>query len=98
MRIVSDGTVPGTQVFDDHGERMSGVRSVSWNLQVGDAKASAVIEVMGVDVELDADAPEHLVVGRRGGKPERREASDRRGGRWQRWNGRRNGRLTCSRA
>jgi hypothetical protein len=59
IKIVSDGTNLGTHVIDTAtGEELKGVRAVSWSCDAGTRLASATLEVVGLDVEVESELPE----------------------------------------
>lgn len=53
LRIVSDGTVHGTNVFTDEGDRLERVTRVAWEIDArdGDRYAKAHIEVHGIEID-----------------------------------------------
>ena len=53
IKVVSDGTINGTTVFDAAtGEPVSGVKSVTWHLDVDSITADVVIEMVGVPINV----------------------------------------------
>lgn len=55
IRIVSDGTGPGTKVFDASGHQLEGVSSVRWEIRAGDDRAVATITFDDISVILDGE-------------------------------------------
>ena len=56
IRIESDGTPAGTNVYDENGRPLSNVLEIRWQCRVGDPMAKAVLTVMKMPVDLTADA------------------------------------------
>ncbi|MCH8342475.1 MAG: hypothetical protein IH983_00625 [Planctomycetes bacterium] len=54
MKIISDGTIHGTQVFGDDGEAIGNVVSVRWEVSVG-KPPRAVIEVILPEIDLTVE-------------------------------------------
>ena len=52
MKIVSDGTIHGTKVYDDDGKELSNITSVQWSISIDD-EPRAVIEVLLPDLGVD---------------------------------------------
>lgn len=52
LRIVSDGTAPGTRVEDEDGRTLHGVQSVEWKVEVGEGMATATLVVHRVPVDV----------------------------------------------
>lgn len=56
LRIVSDGTSPGTHVIDTAtGARLKGVQRVEWELEVH-GRATAVVTVLNVELDSEIDS------------------------------------------
>ncbi len=58
LKLTSDGTATGTILVNEKtGEKIGGVRSITWQCSVDDPVAKALIEVdlMGVDITLSTD-------------------------------------------
>lgn len=54
LKIISDGTVPGTRVVDEETDReVEGVIAVSWSGEVATGEVKARITVKHMPVELD---------------------------------------------
>lgn len=52
VKIISDGTALGTVVVADNGEKVDGIRSVKWHVDVETQLATAVLEFTGVHVDV----------------------------------------------
>ena len=55
MKIVSDGTALGTQVFDADGNQIGLVQKVTWEVSVDQPYAKMIVEVFGVPSNLVAE-------------------------------------------
>ena len=60
IRIVSDGTIPGTHVYDRDGKEIQGITSVSWKMDVDSKTSVAILEIPFATVDIVADSVEEL--------------------------------------
>jgi hypothetical protein len=58
IKIVSDGTGPGTHVLDENNMMIEHVVSVNWCIEHPGALATARLVIAGVSVVLDGDTDE----------------------------------------
>ncbi len=56
IRIVSDGTLPGTSVQTMDGQEIGFVRSIKWEMSVDDMVATVTVEFVKIPVELVGEA------------------------------------------
>jgi len=84
IRIESDGTATGTKVVNaETGQAISGVRSIHWDLEVGELPAYATLDQSGpshlprfiIEVRLQGYAPE---TGEAGSKRDAEKAAAQR--------------------
>ena len=52
LRIISDGTPQGTEVFYSNGKPIHGVQVISWHLDAHEPMAVVTMKVIGVEVGL----------------------------------------------
>ena len=52
LRIISDGTPQGTEVFCSNGEPIRGVHVISWHLDAHEPMAVVTMKVIGVEVDM----------------------------------------------
>ena len=55
VRIVSDGTVGGTHVYDCDGKEIEGITSISWEIDVLSTFGVAKIEIPLASVDIIGD-------------------------------------------
>lgn len=56
IKIVSDGTLPGSRVTDENGNEIENVRSVVWSISAERGVSVAAIHFDKVEVELESEA------------------------------------------
>ncbi len=56
IRIVSDGTREGTQIFSGDGSRIKNIQSVKFEADLKSCKATVYLKVKGVVVDLIVDS------------------------------------------
>lgn len=54
VRIISDGTPVGTQVFDEHGKPITYVTAIKWNIE-SNGLATAQLTLTQVEVDIVGD-------------------------------------------
>lgn len=58
IKIYSDGTVPGTRVFQEDGSEITGVKTIVWTVDAEDGGlAKATLYFDEVHVEVSGDQP-----------------------------------------
>lgn len=59
IKIVSDGTVPGTHIYDQHGKEIEGVTSVSWKIDVSSKTGTAILEIPIAGADIICETTDH---------------------------------------
>jgi hypothetical protein len=60
LKIVSDGTVHGTKVLDEHGNMLVGVVSINWEVDKDSDFGKATIGVIDVPLECVGDGEVYI--------------------------------------
>lgn len=55
IRIVSDGTIHGTHVYDRDGRELTSVTRVEWEIDVASGVARAQIDLIAVELDVAAE-------------------------------------------
>ncbi len=59
IKIVSDGTVTGTHIYDENGKEIEGVTSVSWKIDVSSKQGIAILEIPFAGADVNCEVMNH---------------------------------------